>query len=53
LVRAHAAWALGRIGGETARDHLRSRLTGERDPAVREEIELALGAREDARERTA
>lgn len=53
LVRAHAAWALGRIGGEPARDHLRGRLTDERDPAVREEIELALGAREDARDRTA
>ncbi|HLY21898.1 MAG TPA: tRNA epoxyqueuosine(34) reductase QueG [bacterium] len=53
LVRAHAAWALGRIGGETAREHLRGRLTDERDLAVREEIELALGAREDAGERTA
>ena len=53
LVRAHAAWALGRIGGEPAREHLRRRLTDERDPAVREEIELALGAREDAGERTA
>jgi epoxyqueuosine reductase len=53
LVRAHAAWALGRIGGETAREHLSRRLTDERDPGVREEIELALGAREDAGERTA
>ncbi|HEV2284364.1 MAG TPA: tRNA epoxyqueuosine(34) reductase QueG [bacterium] len=54
LVRAHAAWALGRIGGEAAREHLTARLADERDPAVREEIELAIQeTREDARERTA
>lgn len=42
LVRAHAAWALGRIGGEAASRHLAARLAGEKDAAVREEIALAL-----------
>ena len=42
LIRAHAAWALGRIGGEAARGYLNRRFVEERDPAVREEIELAL-----------
>jgi len=42
LVRAHAAWALGRISGERACDHLRRRAGCERDPEVREEIRLAL-----------
>ena len=42
LVRAHAAWALGRIGDEAARRSLEARLAGERDAAVREEIALAL-----------
>lgn len=42
LVRSHAAWALGRIGGEAARGCLQARLRGERDPSVREEVELAL-----------
>jgi len=42
LVRGHAAWALGRIGGEAARGYLNQRLPGERDPEVREEIHLAL-----------
>ena len=54
LVRAHAAWALGRIGGETARVCLNDRLTREDDASVREEIEVALcDAREDGRVRTA
>jgi epoxyqueuosine reductase len=40
LVRGHAAWALGEIGGsETA---LREAAKTERDPACQEEIELAL-----------
>ncbi|HLZ07838.1 MAG TPA: tRNA epoxyqueuosine(34) reductase QueG, partial [Chloroflexota bacterium] len=42
LVRGHAAWALGRLGGETARTALRDRLTREADEWVIEEIGLAL-----------
>ena len=42
LIRAHAAWALGRIGGECACDYLRGRARCERDPEVRDEIRLAL-----------
>jgi epoxyqueuosine reductase len=40
LVRAHAAWALGRLG---ARDALARRRPLEPDPEVRAEIDLALG----------
>ena len=40
LVRAHAAWALGRLGATAA---LRARLDVEADPDVRAEIERALG----------
>jgi epoxyqueuosine reductase len=39
LVRGHAAWALGRLG---ALDPLRTRLSREGDPWVREEITAAL-----------
>jgi epoxyqueuosine reductase len=42
LVRAHAAWALGRIRCDASRDALSGRLTVETDARVREEIELAL-----------
>ncbi len=42
LVRGHAAWALGRIGGEDARLTLERRLEAEEDPAVQEEIKLAM-----------
>jgi epoxyqueuosine reductase len=42
LVRAHAAWALGRIGGAAARRILADVYCGETAAAVREEIELAL-----------
>jgi epoxyqueuosine reductase len=42
LVRGHAAWALGRIGTESARSALMRRLPEERDDWVREEIEGAL-----------
>jgi epoxyqueuosine reductase len=42
LVRGHAAWALGRIGGRGALDALREREGREEDPWVREEIEAAL-----------
>jgi len=43
LVRGHAAWALGEIGGLRTQDHLQSALQREEDPGVREEIILALG----------
>jgi HEAT repeat protein len=43
LVRGHAAWALGRIGTEAARQALRGRLEMEADALVREEIAAALG----------
>ena len=38
LVRGHAAWALGRIGGEEARAALEAALAAEEDEAVRTEI---------------
>ena len=42
LVRLHAVWALGRIGGRQAEESLRSVLAHEEDPEVAEEIEVAL-----------
>ncbi|MBI2504887.1 MAG: tRNA epoxyqueuosine(34) reductase QueG [Candidatus Latescibacteria bacterium] len=42
LVRAHAAWALGRLGGEEAGTALRAALETEQDAQVRREIEEAL-----------
>ncbi|HEV2356888.1 MAG TPA: tRNA epoxyqueuosine(34) reductase QueG [bacterium] len=42
LIRGHAAWALGRIGGDAARRHLRDRLLHEPDPEVRDELDGAL-----------
>ncbi|MCI0723433.1 MAG: tRNA epoxyqueuosine(34) reductase QueG [Acidobacteria bacterium] len=42
LVRQHAAWALGEIGGDLARQALRCALPGESQPAVAEEIREAL-----------
>ena len=42
IVRAHAAWALGRIGGATAKTALKSALAAERDPSARDEISEAL-----------
>ena len=42
LVRAHAAWALGRLGGADAASALRSALANEEDSEVRAEIEAAL-----------
>lgn len=42
LVRGHAAWALGRIGGETAKRILQTRLTVETDQDVITEIQDAL-----------
>jgi len=42
LARGHAAWALGRLGGEAARAALVLATEGEQDPWVREEIRTAL-----------
>jgi epoxyqueuosine reductase len=42
LLRAHAAWALGRLGGPAARAALQEAAAGETAPAVAEEITLAL-----------
>lgn len=41
-LRAHAAWALGRLGGQAAGEALRSALESEKEPEVRAEIEAAL-----------
>jgi epoxyqueuosine reductase len=45
LVRGHAAWALGRIGTEAARQALWGREEVEGDAWVREEIEAGLNDR--------
>ena len=42
IVRGHSAWALGRLGGPTAKKFLKNRLAAESDDEVREEIEAAL-----------
>lgn len=42
VVRLHAAWALGRIGGQEALRALRTALSREEEPSVREEISLSL-----------
>jgi len=42
LVRGHAAWALGRLGGEEAGRALRERLLCESDEEVRKEIRCGL-----------
>ena len=47
LVRGHAAWALGRLGGEQARQALQDALADERDEEVRKEIMCALGEAEE------
>ncbi len=44
LVRSHAAWALGRLGGRVARDALDAQRTRETDALSRLEIEAALAA---------
>jgi epoxyqueuosine reductase len=49
MVRGHAAWALGRIGGNEAISHLRERLRVEQDESVREEVAAALTASEPQR----
>ena len=43
LIRGHAGWALGRIGGAEATDALRDALTLECDLWVRDELMAALG----------
>jgi len=43
LLRAHAAWALGALGGPEAGAALRQAAGREADPVVREEIASALG----------
>ena len=42
LVRSHAAWALGKIGGDTAKQILQTRLTIETEQEVITEIQNAL-----------
>jgi epoxyqueuosine reductase len=42
LVRGHAAWALGKMGGKQAKGALGKRRQLEEDEAVRKEIEEAL-----------
>ena len=42
LIRGHAAWALGRLGGETARRALEESLNTEDDEDVRKEVLCAL-----------
>lgn len=42
LVRGHAAWALGQLGGAQARQALEEKLTGESDAQVQQEIRCAL-----------
>lgn len=42
LVRAHAAWALGKVGGAEARTVLASRIAVETDESVKDELRAAL-----------
>jgi epoxyqueuosine reductase len=42
LVREHAAWAIGRLGGERARRTLERQLDCQTDAGVRNTIEIAL-----------
>jgi len=42
LIRGHAAWALGRLGGPAARQGLTLALSHDADPWVRDECQLAL-----------
>ncbi len=44
MVRGAAAWALGRIGGESARAALQARLAVEDNPEVMAELNYALGS---------
>lgn len=42
VVRGHAAWALGQLGGRESENHLRQALLDEKEPEARSEIEAAL-----------
>jgi epoxyqueuosine reductase len=42
VIRLHAAWGLGRIGGDDAKQSLETALAQENDPEVREEIKLSI-----------
>jgi epoxyqueuosine reductase len=42
LVRGHAGWALGRLGGSSARAAIERARRSEPDPAARTELEAAL-----------
>lgn len=42
LIRSHAAWALGEIGGGNIQELLTETLLGEENPRVKEEILRAL-----------
>ena len=44
LVRGHAAWALGQLGGRTARAALERARRVEPDPGARSELDAALAA---------
>ena len=45
LIRGHAAWALGRIGGEQAQKSLQAALETEEDSEVQKELHYALSIR--------
>lgn len=53
VVRAHAAWALGRVGSAEALAALRGRRAAETDPGVAEEIDAALRQAAAPREESA
>lgn len=42
MIRAHAAWAIGRIGGSKAKQLLLSAFRKEKEPNVKKEIDNAL-----------
>ena len=51
LVRSHAAWALGKIGGDTAKQILQTRLTLETEQEVITEIQDAISETEQSSRR--
>jgi epoxyqueuosine reductase len=44
ILRSHAAWAIGQIGGFQAKDSLEKRLSEEEDASVLQELRLALAS---------
>lgn len=52
LVRSHAAWALGRIGGNTAKQILRTQLTVEDEQEVITEIQDAISETQQSSQRS-